>query len=132
MAYPLTHRQFYEGLKTGRLLGLKCRSCGSYTVPPKICCAECGHTELEVQQLSGRGKLRTFTVIRVPPEGFPAPYTVALAELDEGPWLMGNVEGIPEAVMEDLIGRTVTVGHRIVPPLNYSGGEGVAVTFRLE
>lgn len=133
MAYPLTHRQFYEGLKAGELLGLKCRSCGAYTVPPKISCAECGHTELEVTRLGGGAEIRTFTIIRVAPEGFLAPYAVALAELDEGPWLMGNVEGVnPAEALEGLIGRRVRIGHRIVPPLNYSGGEGVAVTFHLE
>lgn len=133
MAYPLTHRQFYEGLKAGELLGLKCGRCGAYTVPPKISCAECGHTGLEVTRLSGRARIRTFTVIRVAPEGFQAPYTVALAELDEGPWLMGNMEGLPvtDEIGEELVGRTVRIAGRVVPPLNYSAGEGVAVIFRL-
>ncbi|OAT81223.1 Zn-ribbon domain-containing OB-fold protein [Desulfotomaculum copahuensis] len=132
MDYPLTHRQFYEGLKAGELLGLKCQSCGTYTVPPKITCAECGHTELEIARLNGMGKIRTFTVIRVAPEGFNAPYIVALAELDEGPWLMGNVEGLDvDDNVDGLIGRKVRVDHKVIPPLNYSAGEGVAVTFQL-
>ncbi|SFQ95412.1 Zn-ribbon domain-containing OB-fold protein [Desulfoscipio geothermicus] len=133
MTYPLTHRQYYEGLKAGKLLGLKCKNCGSYTVPPKICCAECGGTDVEVAQLSGRGEIRTFTVIRVAPEGFKAPYIVALAELEEGPWLMGNVDGLdPANTVEDITGKKVKVGHRVIPPTNYTAGEGVAVTFLLE
>lgn len=133
MAYPLTHREFYEGLKAGKLLGLKCKSCGSYTVPPKICCAECGGTELEVVHLSGKGEIKTFTVIRVAPEGFRAPYIVALAEMEEGPWLMGNLEGIdPDGYKGKIIGSKVKTGHRVIPPANYTAGEGVAITFLLE
>lgn len=83
MGYPLTYREFYESLKKGLLLALKCKSCGLLTTPPKICCAECGSTELEVVQLSGMGKIKTFTIIRVAPEGFEPPYIVAMVELDE-------------------------------------------------
>lgn len=130
MTYPLTHKQFYEGLKAGRLQGLKCKACGAVTAPPKICCAECGATELEVILLSGRGKIKTYTVIRVAPEEFNAPYIVAMTELDEGPWVMGNVEGIDlTKPVGDLTGTKVRCGCRIVPPAKYTGGEGVVLTF---
>ena len=133
MAYPLTHREFYVGLKAGKLLGLKCKLCGSYTVPPKICCAECGSTEVEVKQLSGQGEIKTYTVIRVAPEGFQAPYIVALAEMEEGPWLMGNLEGLdPDGPTDRIIGSKVIAGHRVIPPANYSAGEGAVITFSLK
>ncbi|MBC7324574.1 MAG: Zn-ribbon domain-containing OB-fold protein [Moorella sp. (in: Bacteria)] len=132
MKYPLTYKQFYEGLKQGKVLGLKCRSCGAYTAPPKMCCAECTGSNLEVVELSGRGEIKTFTVIRVPPEGFTAPYIVAMAELEEGPWLLGNLEGVDaDQASLDLIGKKVKVGHKVIPPMRYSAGEGVAVTFSL-
>jgi len=130
LAYPLTYRQFCDGLKSGQLLGLKCRSCGAYTVPPKVCCVECGSSEVAVVQMSGRGEIRTYTVIRVAPEGFKAPYIVAMVELDEGPWVMGNMEGLDLAKpVEDLTGKRVRVGHKVLPPAGYTGGEGVALTF---
>ncbi|HUW65771.1 MAG TPA: Zn-ribbon domain-containing OB-fold protein [Spirochaetia bacterium] len=131
MSYPLTHRQFFNGLKEGRLQGLKCADCGAYTAPPKVACAECGGRELTVVELSGRGTIRTYTVIRVAPEGFTAPYVVAMAEMEEGPWLMGNVAVEPDSSEGSLIGRKVTVGHRLVEAGNYTAGEGVAVTFDL-
>ena len=132
MKYPLTYKQFYAGLKEGKLLGLKCRSCGAFTAPPKICCDHCGGTDLEVVELSGRGEIKTFTVIRVAPEGFAAPYIVAMAELEEGPWLLGNLEGVDaDRASQELIGKKVKVGHKVVPPMRYSAGEGVAVTFFL-
>ncbi len=67
------------------------------------------------------------------PEGFQAPYIVALAEMEEGPWLMGNLEGPdPDGSLDGLIGSKVTAGHRVIPPANYSAGEGVAITFSLK
>lgn len=132
MAYPLTHKQYYEGLKAGKLLGLTCRKCGAVTVPPKVNCLQCSSTDLEVTELSGLAEIKTFTVIRVAPEGLKAPYVVALAELEEGPWVMGNLEGVDaEKVTMDIIGKKVKIGHKVVPCDIYSAGEGVAVTFLL-
>jgi hypothetical protein len=130
MEYKLTAKMFAEALKEGKLLGLKCNKCGAYTVPPKKVCMECGSEDLEIAQLSGKGQIQTFTVIRVPPEGFDAPYVVGMAELDEGPWLMGNIVDVDcdEASM-DLIGKRVNIGHKVHPGDKFSAGEMVAVTF---
>ena len=130
MEYKLTAKMFAEALKEGKLLGLKCNKCGAYTVPPKKVCMECCSEDLEIAQLSGKGQIQTFTVIRVPPEGFDAPYVVGMAELDEGPWLMGNIVDVDcdEASM-DLIGKRVNIGHKVHPGDKFSAGEMVAVTF---
>jgi hypothetical protein len=133
MEYKLTYSQYKEALKQNKLLGLRCKQCGAYTVPPKKVCAECTSEELDVVELSGKGKVQTFTVVRVPPEGFEAPYILALAELDEGPWLMGNIVGVdPNKVTMDLIGKRVKLGHKVLPGDKFSGGEMVAVTFSLQ
>lgn len=132
MEYPLTHKQFYNGLKEGKLLGLKCRTCGALTTPPKMCCVECSGADLEVVELKSEGEIKTFTIIRVSPEGFPAPQIVALAEMADGPWLMGNIEGLDiEQATMNLIGKKVKLGCKIIPRLDYTSGEGVAITFSL-
>ncbi len=129
--YKLTHREYFDALKEGRLLGLKCRQCGGYTVPPKACCDGCGGTDTEVAGLSGKGEIKTFTVVRVAPEGLQAPYIVAMAELEEGPWLMGNLLDVdPDRAGMDLIGKKVSVGHRVVQ-MNYTAGEGVTPVFKI-
>jgi len=128
--YKLTHKQYFEALKDNTLLGLKCKECGSVTAPPKVCCDGCGGMELEVVKLSKGGEIKTYTVIRVAPEGLKAPYIVALVELEEGPWIMGNVVNVePENAGMDLIGKKVTVGHKVVNGMNYTSGEGVTPTF---
>ena len=130
MEYKLTAKMFAEALKYSKLLGLKCNKCGAYTVPPKKVCMECTSEDLEVFELSGKGQIQTFTVIRVPPEGFEAPYIVGMAELDEGPWIMGNIVDVdPDEATMDLIGMRVKLGHKVLPGDKFSAGEMVAVTF---
>lgn len=130
--YKLTHDQYFAALKEDRLMGLRCRDCGAITVPPKATCEQCSAAELEATPLSGEGVIRTFTVIRVAPEGLQAPYIVVLVELDEGPWLMGNLAGVePEQAAMNLIRRRVRMGHRVVDQMRYTAGEGVVPLFFL-
>lgn len=131
--YKLTHREYFNALKEGKLMGLKCRECGGYTAPPKVCCDCCGSSDVEAVQLSGNGEIKTFTVIRVAPEGLEAPYIVAMAELEEGPWIMGNITGVdPDGAGMELIGKRITVGSKVLPPMNYTAGEGVTPTFEIK
>jgi hypothetical protein len=79
----------------------KCKECGSIQFPPRLVCPECGAQEFETVRLSGKGKLLTFTIIRVAPEGFGdlAPYAVGIVELEEGIRVMGQVVDCdPEAL----------------------------------
>ena len=128
MDYKLTFKEYNKSLKKGKLLGLKCHKCGKVTCPPKIACQECGSTDMEVVQLKGSGKVVTFTVSYVPAEGRDAevPYTVVMVQLDEGPWLMGNLTDVdPNKVKVDLIGKPVQLGMRMktLPGDTYTIGD---------
>ena len=130
MEYKLTYKSYAEGLKNSQLLGLKCNKCGTYIVPPQKVCAQCGSEDFDVVELSGNGTIRTFTVIRVAPEGFEAPYIVGEAELDEGPWLMGNIVGIDaDKAGLEMVGKRVKVGSRVLPGDKFSCGQVVIPTF---
>jgi hypothetical protein len=121
---------YFDALKEDKLKGLKCLDCGAITVPPKATCEECGSANQEVTLLSGKGAIKTFTVIRVAPEGLQAPYIVVLIQTDEGPWLMGNLEGIgPDQATMTLIGRRVKLGHKVIGEMKYTAGEGVVPLF---
>jgi uncharacterized OB-fold protein len=133
MEHKLIFKNYNEALRQNRLLGLKCRACGAITVPPKIACRQCAGSELDVVELKGSGKIRTFTTINVAPEGREeeVPYTVVMVEIDEGPWLMGNLEGIdPSSVSMELIGKKVEMGSKIFNGDKYSAGEGTRPVFR--
>jgi len=123
--------EYEEALKRGRMLGLRCRECGAVTCPPMAVCRKCGGRELEGMEMSGRGELMTFTVIRVPPEGMQGPYAVGLVKTEEGPWVMGRLE-LPEGAGQEVLGRKVRLSGAFVWSDKYSAGERVAPVFRLE
>ncbi|MFH1625852.1 MAG: Zn-ribbon domain-containing OB-fold protein [Pseudomonadota bacterium] len=132
MDYKLTFNKYKEALIGGKFLGLKCNKCGEFTVPPKKVCVACVSEDLEIVELAGKGEIKTYTVIRVPPEGFEAPYIVGMVELDEGPWVMGNLIDVdPDEASMDLMGKRVTIGHKVVKGDKFSAGDGVALTFKL-
>lgn len=113
MEAKLTYAAYQSGLQEGRFLGLKCTRCGAVTFPPMAVCRSCQSRDMEVTELAGRGVLRTFTVVRVAPEGRTPPYVVAMAELEEGAWALGNLEGVdPDRAGPELIGRAVELGSR--------------------
>lgn len=108
MEYPLTFEQYQQGLREGKLKGLHCQSCEAYTVPPQGVCRNCQGQNLLPVEVKGEGTIRTFTVIRVAPEGKQPPYVLALVELEQGPWVMGLlVDTDPERADMGLIGKRV-------------------------
>ncbi len=103
---------FFNELLNGRLIGLKCLDCGTVTCPPKSTCDNCRGRNLERVELSGYGKVVSYTVTYVAPMGYEkeVPYVVALVELDEGPWIVGRLDvDVEKAERENLIGRRVRV-----------------------
>ena len=135
MEYKLPFKDYNEALKQNRLLGLKCQDCNAITVPPKIACQKCASTDMEIIELKGKGKIQTFTTVFVASEGRQGevPYIIVLTELDEGPWIMGNLIDIDpsEATME-LIGKRVRMGHKVFPGDKYSAGDAARPLFSFE
>lgn len=90
MAVPKFWREIprYYRLEAGA-----CKQCGKPFIPARLICPDCGGQEFDTVKLSGRGALKTFTIIRIPPEGFndQAPYAVGIVELDEGIRLMAQI-----------------------------------------
>lgn len=132
MDMPITYEQYKQNLDEGRFTGLKCDSCGSVTFPPKTVCRTCDKSEFTHVELEGVGVLKTFTVIRVAPQGKKPPYIVAMAELKEGPWVMGRLEGInPDETEISLIGKEVSLGAMVAAGDVYSD-ESRYLTFNLK
>jgi len=136
MEYKLTFKDYNEALKLNKLLGLKCKKCGAVTVPPKMVCRKCVSLDMEVVELTGKGKIQTFTICNVASEGREGevPYVILLVELDEGPWIMGNLTGVdPKAATMELIGKSVKMKQaKVFPGDKYSAGDGAAPLFGLE
>ncbi len=101
-------RPFREGCQAGELRLQQCQKCELHQFYPRIYCSHCGADELHWNAASGRGRIASFTVVRrgISP-AYPAPYVVALIDLEEGPRMMSNVVGCdPETVR---VGQPVRV-----------------------
>ena len=132
MEYKLDFKTYSDTLRKNKLMGLQCKECKSITCPPKMTCQECGGYDLDIVQLTGTGKIVTFTHTFVAPLGreSEAPYIVVLVELDEGPWIAGNlIDVAPDKVNMELIGKKVRLGHKVFPGDIYSAGPAARPLF---
>lgn len=77
---------FAQHLKDGRLMGSKCKKCGTMSFPPRADCEMCMSGEFEFFEMSGKARLHTYTKIVAAPTGFEdvAPYIVGVVDLEEG------------------------------------------------
>lgn len=96
------------------LFGTRCSTCNNVYFPPKDFCPECRRKgKIEKFRFSGKGKIISYTIIRVPPEGFEkfTPYAVAIIKLDEGTRISGQIVDKVETV--DIGKKVETVFRRI-------------------
>jgi uncharacterized OB-fold protein len=93
------NRTFWMAGREGKLMLQRCASCRRFTSPPAGSCPSCGG-ELAYEQVSGRGRVFSFTITHQPYNpAVPVPYVVALVELDdqEGLRLFTNLIAIEPA-----------------------------------
>jgi uncharacterized OB-fold protein len=93
---------FWEATAQGRFLIQRCQRCQHATFYPKPTCPNCGFTELNWEDASGRATVHTFSIARRathPAFAGQEPYVVGIVELEEGPLVTTNiVECAPEDV----------------------------------
>ena len=117
----LTNQEGTQGV----LLGTHCRSCGSYVFGGAVFCQACSSRDLEPVDLASKGTLYSFTVVRVPPQGWPGPvpYILGQVELPEGPQVLAEVVDCLEDKLK--IGMAVELVLRVVNPENGGGAKSV-------
>ena len=104
LAEPTT-RPFREGLlrlEPPRLLASRCAACGAKAFPARTFCPACRAVDGLVEtELSVRGRVYTFTVVRQAPSGVEVPYVLAQIDLPvDDVRLMATVVGV---VPEDVV-----------------------------
>ena len=69
------------------LVGAVCDHCQRKLFPPRDVCIACGSTAVSPLQLSGRGRVYSYSMLFQAPMGFTeyAPYPVGIVALEEGP-----------------------------------------------
>jgi uncharacterized OB-fold protein len=73
---------FIDYLEKGQVAGNRCKGCGRVFFPPRADCYQCLSSNMEWFEVSGEGKLVTFSRLEYAPAGFEAdlPYCIALVD----------------------------------------------------
>lgn len=110
---------FWDGVKEHKLVFQKCRQCGRWVHPPRPTCPKCGSFEKEWAPSSGKGMVYSWvTYLDSPHQGFKAPYSVVLVEMEEGVRLISNMVdtgpdeisiGMPVEVVFDDVSEGLTL-----------------------
>jgi uncharacterized OB-fold protein len=89
---------FVDYLENGQVMGTRCTDCGAAFFPPRADCHQCLSSNVEWFEITGVGKLVTYSKLQFAPIGFQedVPYCIAL--LDYGDFkVFGRIAGdVPE------------------------------------
>jgi len=88
--------KFWEGLKNRKLLASKCNDCGERFFPPRGLCPKCLSENIGWVELSGKGRLHSWTEVHYLT---PKPYMLGVIDLAEG---IGRMVSRIEAKQEEL------------------------------
>ena len=77
----------------GTLIGFRCNECGVTVFGPATFCQSCTSFEVEPADLGSSGTLYSYTIVRIPPAGWPGnvPYILGQVELPSGPQVLAEV-----------------------------------------
>ncbi len=130
-ARPVNDHSFERYLAEEKLMGARCRACGSLFVPPRSLCPRCYGTCMEWERMQGTGALAGFTSIAIGPrfmseEGYGRdnPYCTGVVELREGARVVARIEGVDPRAPE-----TLAVGMPVKVKFLHRGGPDGARTF---
>lgn len=99
-------REYWEGLKAGKLLLKTCRSCNSSHHYPRSICPHCGSDDTYFKETNGRATIYSYSVMRRVAE----PYAIAYVTLEATDvTLMTNI------INCDLDGLSIGQAVRFIP-----------------
>jgi len=104
------NRPFWEGTRRHEFRLQRCNDCHRVWAPNGPVCPHCFSVDYRWDKLSGRGKIASWVVFHKlyhPSFAKDIPYNVAFIELQEGPRIIANVEGVENGALE--IGMPVEV-----------------------
>jgi uncharacterized OB-fold protein len=84
---------FVDYLERGIVVGTKCKGCGTLYFPPRPDCSRCLSSDMEWPEITGKGKLISYSTLIYAPTGFEAdlPYTIALVEFENKMKVFGRL-----------------------------------------
>jgi hypothetical protein len=128
----LSARYWREIPQRYRLEAKRCKKCEEIHFPPRLICPSCQGRTFERVKLPLKGKLLTYTIIRVPPQEFvdEAPYAIGIVELEKGVKITAQITDLPHdeirigmelniefrKIREDKTDGIICYGYKCVPP----------------
>jgi len=112
---------FIDYLEQGKVMGTRCKSCGLMFFPPRADCYQCLSGDMEWFEVSGTGKLVTYSKLEYAPVGFGDDLPYAIALLDYGDYkVFGRIAGdLPEEEIKVGMEMKTVVNHLPTGQLNY-------------
>jgi len=96
-----THAAFQASLAEHKLMGARCRTCGSLYLPPRPMCARCYSEDMEWTEVPTKGTLAAFTTIHIAPTamleagyGRDNPYCTGIVKLENGLAISAQILGV--------------------------------------
>ncbi len=112
---------FIDYLESGKVMYTHCNTCGADFFPPRADCAGCLSNEMQWREVSGTGRLVSYSQLKYAPVGFDADLPYSIAMLDYGNiQVFGRLDGNLD-LAEIKIGMPMTVAVNKLPngQLNY-------------
>lgn len=106
---------YWQSLRDHAMQMPYCTECDRTFFYPRTICPHCGSMYVEWRFASGRGTIYSYTVVRrAPSPAFAAdvPYTVALADLDDGCRIVARV--VPEDASRAVVGAPFRIDYQDV------------------
>jgi uncharacterized OB-fold protein len=105
MSEKPTVEEYLQNIQDGKFKAYKCVDCGMVIAPPSGSCYGCGSSKMEWTEVSGKGKLVSFTVIHIAPDEFAeeVPFYIAIVELIEGTRVSARLLGYDPLKPEDVL-----------------------------
>jgi len=114
---------FIDFLEGGKVMGTRCKDCGQVFFPPRADCYQCLASNVEWFEVSGSGKLVTYSKLQFAPVGFEddVPYSIAL--LDYGKY---KVFG---RIAKNVLDSEIEVGMEMKTVVNKTSNEQLNYVF---
>ena len=123
----LSYRRF---LSEEKLMGCRCKGCGTVFLPPKPICTGCHGRQLEWVEMPDTGRLAAFTCITIGPPAMQAegynrknPYCSGVVEVGDGIRVDARIEGVDPKQPE-----TIKVGMAMRADYLHREKEGIRMT----
>lgn len=112
---------FIDYLEQNKVMGTKCKQCGKIFFPPRADCYNCFSSDMDWFEVSGTGKLLTYSKLQFGPVGFEndLPYTIAVLDFGDYKVFGRLADDVPQEEIQSGMPMKVVVNRLPNGQLNY-------------